>query len=240
MAKTQNPNLSGDLKRFINLKGNLLSYEIQEEILQDVVKNKCPDHSSYEYVEIKVKLLNLFYSTDIQATGKVARQIYGIKNIDQILAQHPMCSKNLVDKIANLSLSGKSRNNYSFATKYCALHQPDKYPIYDKIVSEIFVFLMKSGNLPPYQYTRSKSNGTKMSVTGFRNKLRDYNFFVQVYDAFRTAYGLTGVSYRKIDWYLWGTFKDGKFKSKIEKLAKIKKIYKVYAVPKINRVNIQP
>jgi len=43
----------------------------------------------------------------------------------------------IVDRIAKLTIRGKTRRHYSFATKYCSWHQPDKYPIYDSLVERL-------------------------------------------------------------------------------------------------------
>ena len=60
-----------------------------------------------------------------------------------------------------------------------------------------------------------------MSVGEFAANLRDYDFFVEVYDNFRNAYGLTNLNYREVDWYLWGSYKDGEVETEIEREAKL-------------------
>lgn len=197
------------------------NYDVQEEVIKSVVQ-KYPSHNSYASVEVKAKLLNLFYSTGIQAIDKVIEKIMSISNIDTIL-NRPSYNKKLVDAIADLQLSdGTTRTNYSFATKYCALHQPEKYPIYDSIVGAVFTKLMVNGELPPYQCNtgrKVKSKGMYMTMGEFRDKLHDYDFFVQVYKTFMTDYGLSHLSYRMVDWYIWGSYKDGQHKSIIEQIA---------------------
>ena len=227
-------NLSIDARRFLQRRKNLGSYELQEAILQKFTK-KHPNHDAYEEVEIKAKLLNMFYSTGIQAIDSMVKNIMSIKDIDKILGKPKYC-KGLVDAIADLKLKDdKKRNNYSFATKYCALHQPKKYPIYDSIVAAILTRLMKTDQLPPYKLKRKKSDissDTYMTQGEFETKLRDYDFFVKVYDTFMADYGLKKCrfNYREVDAYLWGSYKDGTYKSIIEKIAPLQedKDYTIY------------
>lgn len=215
--------ISADAEKFLKKREEQRSYSIQQKMLQGLV-NDYRNHSNYEAVELKAKLLNMFYSTGIQAINMVVNRIMSIKDIDEVLNEEKY-SKKLIDTIAELNLSdGNTRNNYSFATKYCALHQPKKYPIYDSIVAAIFISLLKQGKLPPYQLKKGKkaeSTKTCMSVGEFAANLRDYDFFVEVYDNFRNAYGLTNLNYREVDWYLWGSYKDGEVETEIEREAKL-------------------
>jgi hypothetical protein len=227
--------LSVDVEKYLKRRSKLRVYDMQEKILQSLIKDHA-GHTNFEAVELKAKLLNMFYSTGIQAINKVVERIMSIKNIDEILNKEKY-SKELIDTIAELNLSdGSKRNNYSFATKYCALHQPKKYPIYDSIVAAIFIALFEKGGMPPYTLKKNKkveSTETCMSKVEFANKLRDYDFFVQVYDCFMDNYGLSGkFDYRKVDWYLWGSYKDGEIETKIEILTKLDKSKYVPIKPK--------
>ena len=62
-----------------------------------------------------------------------------------------------------------------------------------------------------------------MTQGEFEEKLRDYNFFVKVYDTFMKDYGLkeSKFTYREVDWYLWGSYKDGEIKTEIERLTEL-------------------
>lgn len=214
------PNLENDIRQFLERKKQMESYEVQEDILRHLVE-KHPGHISVAAVDVKVKLLNLFYSTGIQAVSKMTENIMSIKDIDRRLQ---IGDQSLVAKIAELKLNNGTRINYSFATKYCALHQPAKFPIYDSIVAAVFTRLMADGNLPPYSLKKSGCAETDVCMTKgmFEAKIRDYNFFVKVYDAFMETYGLNdcdGITYREIDWYLWGAYKLPGRKCLIEQLA---------------------
>ena len=201
-----NLSLKSDAKKALRLYKKMEGYRIQEELLQCLVK-KYPENIVSDIVETKVKLLNLFYSTGIQATNYMAKNILGIESMDRRLTEGDVT---LVEEIAKLKLSGDTiRFNYSFATKYCALHEPKKFPIYDSIVAATFKSLFEKGLLPKYSYSRSvkgvKSNNyTKGS---FSAKLKEYVFFVEVYDYFMDLYDLNSFTYREIDSYIWGAFK---------------------------------
>ena len=213
--------LKKDAKQALKRYEKLESYRIQEELLQYLVK-EYPNHSNKAAVDTKVKLLNIFYSTGIQATNKMCENILSIKNIDKRLSAG---DKSLVPEIANLSLINKTRYNYSFATKYCAYHQPAKFPIYDSIVANTFISFFEKGLLPKYKYsTRKSTEKETYTKTEFAAKIKEYDFFVDVYDYFMNLYDLKeDFTYREVDTYIWGAFKIAGPEFEIEKMAQLDK-----------------
>ena len=214
--------LKNDARKALSLYKKMEGYRIQEELLQCLVR-KYPENIVSDIVETKVKLLNLFYSTGIQATNYMAKNILGIKAVDKRLKERDLI---LVAEIAKLKLSGDTtRFNYSFATKYCALHEPKKFPIYDSIVAATFISLFEKGLLPKYSYSRSIKGTKSNSYTkgSFSARLKDYVFFVEVYDYFMDLYDLKSFTYREIDSYIWGAFKIAGNDFEIEKMAKLDK-----------------
>ena len=213
--------LKEDAKAALNGYKTMESYSIQEELLQCLVK-KYSDHSNKAAVDTKVKLLNLFYSTGIQATNKMSENILSIKDIDKRLSAG---DKSLVPEIATLTFDGKKRYNYSFATKYCAYHQPKKFPIYDSIVAMTFISFFEKGLLPKYKYcSRKPTIKGAYTKAEFTAKLKEYDFFVDVYDYFMEQYDLKGnFTYREIDSYIWGAFKVAGLDYEIEKMAQLDK-----------------
>ena len=190
-----------DAQKVLKDKSQLRSYELQEKILQHLV-TEYTDHTVPEAVDLKAKLLNLFYSTGIQAMNVMVNKILGVANIDSRLKKGDL---NLVADIAVIQLSdGKKRNNYSFATKYCALHQPDKYPIYDSIVANVLLYLLKNNKIPPYTLRGKKQaeNDTCKNIGEYEKALHDYPYYVKVYDSFCRAYNLSSLSYRDVDFYI--------------------------------------
>jgi len=211
--------LKDDALQVLAVYDKMLAYRIQEEVLQYLVKI-YPDHSIKEAVETKVKLLNLFYSTGIQAVNVAAQQILSIESIDVRLKKG---ERTLVNEIAKVNLSNnKTRNNYSFATKYCAYHKPRLYPIYDSVVAKVFIRLFEKGLLPKYKYSRRHSvEPNTFTKKEFAEKLKDYKFFCYIYVYFRKEYDLRGLTFRKIDSYLWGAFKIAGANFRIKELADI-------------------
>ena len=213
--------LKADAERAMVAYDKMSSYRIQEEILQDLVQ-KYPDHKNEAAVDTKAKLLNLFYSTGIQATNLMTKHIISIENIDERLGKGDL---SLVPEIATLQLSnGEKRFNYSFATKYCALYQPAKFPIYDSIVANTFISLFEKGLLPKYHYERGKTSNPNTFTKGeFASKLKEYSFFVELYGYFMELFDLKSFTYRQIDSYIWGAFKVAGSDFEIEKLAQLDK-----------------
>lgn len=153
----------------------------------------CQWHSNtkLEEVYLKADTLNRYYSTNIWNILSMATGIIHIPNIDQRLQSG---DPTLVNDIAT---SVPNRFNYSFATKYCACHNPQAYPIYDNLVADFFSEVIKKGNL-------SCPTLSGLSVPQIRNKMKtDYAFYKTVYAAFMQQYNLTSLSYREVDWYIW-------------------------------------
>ena len=152
----------------------------------------------------------------------MASNILSIKNIDELLKEGDF---GLVAKIANLRINNNTtRYNYSFATKYCAYHEPKKFPIYDSIVAMTFISFFEKGLLPKYKYSRRKvSESNVFTKNEFAEKLKDYEFFVEIYQYFMKLYDLEDFTYREIDAYIWGAFKLAGSDYEIEKMAQLDK-----------------
>lgn len=220
MAKS----LKNDAIAALNQYKEMKLYQIQEKILQHLLI-EYPDHTCVNAVETKVKLLNLFYSTGIKAINVVAEKVNNINNIDERLKQGDM---SLINEIASINLhNNTSRFNYSFATKYCAYHQPDKFPIYDSIVAMTFESLFEKSLLPPYKYSRKYKfniDNNTFTKTSFSTHLKEYPFFVEVYNLFMKLYDLQSFTYRQVDSYIWGAFKIAGDDFEIEKMADLDKL----------------
>ena len=105
--------------------------ELIEQTLSELFQ-QYPRNDDLRHVLLKVVAVNALYHTCIYALDTVARHIYAHgAEIDAALAAG---SHEIVDKIAKVRVQGKVHNFFSFATKYCSWHQPEKYPIYDSRV----------------------------------------------------------------------------------------------------------
>ncbi len=159
-------------------------YKIQENIIENIFKS-CPENTDIEEILLKVSLLNDFYSTNIFGTYAVARHICELK-IDERLEKGDL---SLIHEIAKNVLGGKSKFFYSFATKYCAKHQPEKFPIFDSKVCKVLCYCKKQ---KPFTDVK------------FKNKdLKDYSIYCKVYEDFRNHFGLKEFTLAEIDKYLW-------------------------------------
>lgn len=142
-----------------------------------------PENTAPEDVLLKVVALNDLYRTGILATYKVAEHIVGL-NIDPLLkARQP----DVVELIAHVRLGNKIRNNYSFATKYCAWHNSTEYPIFDGFVGQMLWSYRKQDKFSSFR----------------RQDLWKYSQFKQVMADFREHYGLSTFDLKDIDKFLW-------------------------------------
>lgn len=80
---------------------------------------------------------------------------------------------------------GRERNLYSFATKYCAFHNPEKYPMFDSNVERALRYFNKHHEFK------------------FDGDLRKYKDFVSTIEKFQKTFELQSFSFRDIDKYLY-------------------------------------
>lgn len=161
----------------------LENYILQEKSLGLLFNKLCPDNTKIENVLLKVSALNDFYSTNIFDTFTVSKHILNCK-IDADLKKGEI---NLVNKIAPVTISGKTRNFYSFASKYCSHHNPETYPIYDSYVEKMLMHFKKKDKFASFK----------------KDDLKNYERFLGVIREFMKYYKLSLFSLREIDIYLW-------------------------------------
>jgi hypothetical protein len=138
-------------------------------------------------VLIKVVVLNDLYHTAIWATPKIADHITNIRDIDSDIRDGLPVA---VSKIARIQLGEKSRNNYSFATKYCAWHNPEKYSIYDSYVDNLLWGYKKQDHF---------DEPNKLKHKDFVH----YDRFISVIQQFKEYYNLSEFCLKQIDKFLW-------------------------------------
>jgi hypothetical protein len=145
---------------------------------------KFPDNKTLESVLLKSIAINTLYATQIRAIVAVARHILTLDIEDRMKCGLP----EIVDEIATVTIKGKVRRNYSFATKYCSFHNASEYPIYDGFVDKL---------LNAYQREDKFSPGTL-------GDLKQYRRFKQLLGEFKQFYGLIEIEPKKLDSFLWG------------------------------------
>lgn len=129
-----------------------------------------PENANIDDILVKCATLNDFYRTNIFKIFPVAKHILSL-DIDERLRDG---DPSLVNEIARVKISGKSKKFYSFATKYCSHHSPNDYPIYDYDVERVLVHFKKNDNF--YQFTNAD--------------LRDYVKFKEIILVFQKFYNL--------------------------------------------------
>ena len=186
MKKIVNP-CPSEINKCLRKRDAFKNYTLQEKSLNKLFLKLCPQNRKIEDILLKVSTLNDFYSTNIYDTYSVAENILG-NNIDK-----PLDAGNLeiVNKIARVSIKGKTINFYSFATKYCSHHRPKIYPIYDSYVDKMLWHYRKRDEFSCFQ----------------RQSLKEYPAFIEVIHQFRRFYRLNKFTLRDIDNFLWMTGK---------------------------------
>ena len=160
----------------------LKNYKMQEESL-NLLFTKWPENKKLEQILLKVSALNDFYSTNIFDTYTVAKHILKC-NIDKDLSAG---NEALVNKIAPVTINGKTRNFYSFASKYCSHHKPESYPIYDSYVDKMLMHFKKKDKYDAF----------------VKPNLKEYQRFIEIIKNFQKHYNLESFTLREIDIYLW-------------------------------------
>ncbi len=173
-------------------KWDTLNVYVEHEAALEMLFHGDPEFSrntSLRHIIVKCAVLNDFYSTNIYRIEPIARHIASIDNLDDRLCGG---DRSLVAEIAQAK--DVKNLNYSFATKYCSHHQPELYPIYDRYVADVLVFLKR-------KYPE---------ILKFKNRgsLKDYDTFVEAIEAVRDNFGLGAYTFKEIDRYLWQLGKD--------------------------------
>lgn len=120
----------------------------------------------------------------------IAEKIISIKDFDSRLQKW---DTNLVRELAIFSKGDKEIKLYSFATKYCALHncmvyKRDNYAIFDSIVCKKLKEFNKQ-----YKFAEFSDDDFE---------LENYPKYVEILDKFRKRFTLN-CTFRELDLYLW-------------------------------------
>jgi hypothetical protein len=172
-----------DAEWFLEYWKNLPSYSNQEKALDKLFMGICKRNDNIEDILIKCSSLNDFYSTNIFDIHTVAQHILSLK-IDERLKNGDL---SLVDEISHVEVNGKLHTFYSFATKYCSHHNPERYAIYDSYVEKVLLSMNSRDHFMDFK----------------QEELKDYETYMSVVDAFKKRYGLTQYNIKQLDQYLW-------------------------------------
>lgn len=124
---------SDEVNNWLKKWDSLPDYTTREEAINELFQSHYNSNKSLKNIIIKCSVLNDFYSTNIFNVYPVACHILEL-DIDDRLKNGDI---SLVSEIANNKISGKEKNFYSFASKYCSHHNQEEYPIYDYYVDQM-------------------------------------------------------------------------------------------------------
>lgn len=176
------------MKFYLSKWDDLENYNLQEKALDKLFIKLCPINTDITDILLKVSALNDFYSTNILSVYPVAKHILSL----EVDARLKAGDVTLVEDIKGITINGKERNFYSFASKYCSHHNPYDYPIYDSYVDSVL------------RYFRNK-DGFASFADG---DLKNYVLFKGALIDFRAFYGLEEYNLKLLDRYLWLLGKD--------------------------------
>lgn len=177
-----------EVEKYLKKWDSLENYVLQESALDKLFFYTYPNNNDINDILIKASSLNDFYSTNIFSIFPVAKHILNL-DIDERLRN---ADESLVNDIATITINGKQKNFYSFATKYCSHHYPKEYPIYDSFVEKVLIYFNKRDNF----YKFKKDN------------LKDYSIFKKVLIEFKKFYNIDEYNLKDIDRYIWQLGKD--------------------------------
>lgn len=172
-----------EVEFYLNEWEKLEDYRLQEEAIDELFDGKYNSNDNIKNILIKCSVLNDFYSTNIFKIFPVAKHILSL-NIDDRLKNGDLT---LVNEIALIEISGKAKDFYSFASKYCSHHKPLIYPIYDSYVDKMLNYFRRQDNFADFD----------------KADLKTYTKFKDILMKFKDFYALNEFNLKQIDRYLW-------------------------------------
>lgn len=172
-----------EVEKYLEKWRSLDNYVLQEQALNKLFHEVCPKNTDIRDILLKCSTLNDFYSTNIYSIFPIANHILQL-NIDDKLKAGNL---SLVNTIAAVEISGKKKNFYSFASKYCSHHNSDTFAIYDYYVEKCLIHFEKTDKFASFH----------------KEDLKDYKIFSKILASFKCFYGLDDYSLKEIDQYLW-------------------------------------
>jgi hypothetical protein len=182
LKKPSEPSVE-EVKKYLKKWDDNEAYPHTEKCLSNLFK-KFPSNNNLEEIIIKVCTLDVIYSANVSRWFfPISKHILNYDFDNKI--------KNKQFDVNNFSLTNikgaksKSRNFYSFATKYCCHHDQTDYPIYDYYVDEVLWYFMKE------------------ELNHKRRLLKGYIIFKQTLEKFIQKYNLNQFTLREVDKYIW-------------------------------------
>lgn len=177
-----------EVEKYLKKWDSLENYVLQESALDKLFFYTYPHNNDINDILIKASALNDFYSTNIFSIFPVAKHILNL-DIDNRLKSG---DETLVDDISNITINGKMKKFYSFATKYCSHHFPIVFPIYDSYVEKVLIYFQKQDNFAKFK----------------KEDLKKYKLFKDALINFKKFYNIDEYNLKDIDRYIWQLGKD--------------------------------
>lgn len=178
-----NPKL---LRRYLKRYEKETQYTDSDKALRQLVRQN-PSNRKIADVILKATAINDISSTQIYNIHRVAKHIKR-KKIDTRLKKG---SPDLVDDIAKVTIHGKRRRLFSFASKYCHLHNPKDYPKRDR-----YVCRMLSAYKHKYGFGKNGFNFFAYELND--NNRFNYPRFKEILSNFRKHFNLTRFSFSEL------------------------------------------
>lgn len=148
-----------------------------------------PSLTDFGDVLLKVTVINQLSSTNIYDVANISQHISRIPGLSRMIEEGNPEAVDMIRRGHGIThKSGKELDVYSFATKFCAWHNLEAFPIYDSLVCDILTEFNRAYSFSP-QFPRAA--------------LRDYGRFVEICSTFRRWVGLPDTSPRTVDAGLW-------------------------------------
>lgn len=172
-----------EVEKWLKHWDSLPDYTEQEKALDKLFFGEFKTNDNLHNILIKCSTLNDFYSTNIFKVYNVAVHILSLKIDERLNNNDPT----LVNDIAKVTINGKDKYFYSFASKYCSHHNPLNFPIYDSYVEKVLKHFRKENPLLKFD----------------NNDLKDYKKFRDILIKFQQLYNIEEYSLKDLDRYLW-------------------------------------
>lgn len=185
-----------DMKRVAQIwseRKDMAHYQKEEKILKELF-TQYPKNTNLDEITQKVAKLDKFYSTGLARNqishSDMAKHILSVNFDKRVQGWDEKLVKDIATKFA--------KKSYSFASKYCVLHNSwvykrDDFVIFDGLVCK---------KLKEFR----KAYKGKCAFAEFKNadieRLENYGKYKQILENFRADFKL-GCSLRDLDWYLW-------------------------------------
>ena len=194
LLKKETPDPTKELVEcYLSKWGKSKKYLLEEAYLFLLFNKIYPYNKTIKDVFLKACAVNTIDNTRIDDVCAITDRIVSLDIDEKLKSEDLKLNLQLVKDIA-VDPTGNRKKCYPFASKYCARHKPNIYPMYDSHVCSMLWHFQK-----------------KYRCIGFKRKdLEDYVHFETILRKFINCYKLNDFSLREIDIYLWLSFKEYK------------------------------